>query len=203
MMLLTFGSPQQLARLLAYHSRSCWRVKTENQQENPYFYVLTDYALSDQDISSLILAGEVFLEEGRYRLNIAFDDGPQSREGIVFRESRPIARALGLKPVTPGAFLELDSEQLRYVLTGDRGEIHIGVYSSITGERVSSATIIPPQGSWQVEQVITVFVDDTEAFIESYFGKNNTVQKRVADFDSTLEEIRFMLKRVRKGLPLR
>ena len=47
------------------------------------------------------------------------------------------------------------------------------------------------------------FVDDTEAFIESYFGENNTIQKRVDDFDSTLEEIRFMLKRMRKGLPLR
>jgi hypothetical protein len=182
---------------------SCWRVKVEDQKEDAQFAVLTEYALSDQDISSLINSGEIFLEEGRYRLNIEFDSDPQSREGIVFRESRLIARALSLKPVVLGAFLELDSEQLRYVLTGDKREIQIAVYSSITGERVSSATIVPPQGNWQVEQVIKVFVSETEAFIESYFGQNNTVRKRTVDFDDILDDLRFMLKRVKKRLPIR
>jgi len=69
--------------------------------------------------------------------------------------------------------------------------------------RTTSRVLVPAQNGKQVEDTMKEFVDDTEAFIESYFGENNTIQKRVDDFDSTLEEIRFMLKRMRKGLPLR
>jgi hypothetical protein len=162
--------------------------------------VLTEYALSDQDISSLINSGEIFLEEGRYRLNIEFDSDPQSREGIVFRESRLIARALGLKPVTPGVFLDLDSEQLQYVLTNYGDGIGMGIYSSLTGEKVDSFNLIP-QGRWSIDEIMQGFIGETEEFIESYFGNEERPESRIVDYKETLEETRALLKRIKKGLP--
>ncbi len=179
---------------------SCWRVKAEGEQESPRFDALTDHALSDHDISSLIVSGEVFLEEGRYKLNITFDSSPSAREGIVFRESRLIARALGLKSVTPGVFLELDTEQLKYVLTNYGDGIAMGIYSSLTEERISSFNLIP-QGRWQIDEVMEGFIDETEEFIESYFGKGERPEKRIIDYDEILEETQDLLKRIKKGLP--
>jgi hypothetical protein len=179
---------------------SCWRIKVEDQQDSARFAALTDCALSDQDISSLIDSGEVFLEEGRYRLNIEFDGDPQSREGIVFRESRLIARALGLKSTTPGVFLEIDSEQLKYVLTSYEDGIGMGIYSSITNEKVSSFNLIP-QERWQINETMEKFIDETEEFIESYFGRGERPTRRIIDYSEMLQEIRELLKRIKKGLP--
>ncbi len=48
---------------------------------------------------------------------------------------------------------------------------------------------IPPQGSWEVEQVIKEFIDESESFIESYFEKGETIKDRVLDFDQVLEDL--------------
>jgi len=62
---------------------------------------------------------------------------------------------------------------------------------------------IPPQWKWKVEQVIKEFVEETETFIESYFGEGETIKRRTIDFEEVLENLRFMLKRVKKRLPPR
>jgi hypothetical protein len=77
------------------------------------------------------------------------------------------------------------------------------VYSSLTDERVASRERIPPQGKWEVEQMIKEFVNETESFIESYFGEDETIKDRTVDFDQVLEDLRFMLKRVKIKLPPR
>jgi hypothetical protein len=91
----------------------CWWVRAED--ERFALGELTENPLSDQDVSSLLAAGEVFLDDRKYRLNITFEADPETRKGIVFWESKVIVRALGMKQVTPGAFLGLDSEQLQIV----------------------------------------------------------------------------------------
>ncbi|MBN2231096.1 MAG: hypothetical protein JW779_16040 [Candidatus Thorarchaeota archaeon] len=77
------------------------------------------------------------------------------------------------------------------------------MYSTLTGERVASGASVPPQGKWEVEHMIKEFVDETETFIESYFGKDDTIKDRTVDFDKVLEDLRFMLKRVKRGPPPR
>ena len=182
---------------------SCWRIRADGKKKGFNLSPLTDDLLSDQDISSLLVAGEVFFEDRRYRLNITFENDPQKRDGIVFRESKKIARALGLRPLIPGLFLDLDSEQLKYILTPDKEGVQIGIYSSLTGERLVSGACIPHQPKWEVEQLVKEFVDETELFIESYFGEDEAIKDRTIDFDQVLEEMRFMLKRVKKKLPPR
>ncbi len=108
-----------------------------------------------------------------------------------------------MKPLTPGVFRDLGSEQLKYILTPDKEGVQIGVYSTLTGERLASGASIPHQKKWEVEQMIKEFIDETEAFIESYFGENETIKGRAVDFDQVLNDLRFMLKRAKKGLPTR
>jgi hypothetical protein len=68
---------------------------------------------------------------------------------------------------------------------------------------VSKIVQLTMNSGWQVEKTIEEFVEDVEVFIGSYSARNNRIQKRAVDFDDVLEEIRFMLKRIKKGLPLR
>jgi len=159
--------------------------------------------LTDFDISSLLKAREVFFEGTRYSFNIKFERDYSSREGIVFRESRLIARELGLRPVTPGAFLNLDSEQLQVVLTADKDGILIGMYSTLTGERIDSGALIPQGKKWGIDEVISEFINETEQFVTSYFELDEDFRKRILDFDKVLDDMRFILKRIKKGLPPR
>jgi hypothetical protein len=60
----------------------CWWVRAED--ERFALGELTENPLSDQDVSSLLAAGEVFLDDRKYRLNITFEADPETRKGIVF-----------------------------------------------------------------------------------------------------------------------
>jgi hypothetical protein len=163
-----------------------------------------DRELTDLDIASLLKARELFFEGTRYSFNIKFERNYSSREGIVFRESRLIARELGLRPVTPGAFLNIDSEQLQIVLTADKDGIQIGTYSTLTGERIDSGALIPQGKKWDVDEVISEFSNETERFVTSYFERDDEdFSERILDFDKMLENMRSILKRIKKGLPPR
>jgi len=81
--------------------------------------------------------------------------------------------------------------------------MQVGVYSLLTGERVSSGVLVPSGKKWEVNDIIEGFIDETEQFIESYFGQTENFRERIVDFDMMLEEMRFILKRIKKGLPLR
>jgi hypothetical protein len=175
----------------------CWRIKSEDSELSG----LAASVLTDVDISSLINAGAVFLEGQRCKLNISFEVDPKERCGIVFRESKRIARALDLKPLRSGVFLELDSEQLRYVLTGYIDGVQVGIYSSITGERVSSGSLIPPKGNWQIKEVIEDFIEETKEFLKTYFSERMKPAKGIIDYNEMLIDLKNKLRRIKKGLP--
>lgn len=46
-------------------------------------------------------------------------------------------------------------------------------------------------------------MNETESFNASYFGEVETIKDRVVEFDQGLEDLRFMLKLVKKKLPPR
>jgi hypothetical protein len=56
--------------------------------------------------------------------------------------------------------------------------------------------IVPSRTKWKVEDIIEEFIDDTDEFIGSYFGEVDEFREKIPDFDETLEEIRFILKRM-------
>ena len=182
----------------------CWRVTLDDDCKDIHLRSLLDRELTDLDIASLLKAREVFFEGTRYSFNIDFEKDYSSREGIVFRESRLIARELGLRPITPGIFLELDSEQLQVVLTADKDGIQIGTYSTLTGERIVSGALIPQGKKWDIDEVIENYVDETEQFVTTYFELDDEdFRERILNFDKILDDMRIILRRIKKGLPPR
>jgi hypothetical protein len=177
---------------------SCWRVRVKDRQESPCLAALTDDALSEIDISSLINAGEVFLEEGRYRLNIEFEKDYSSREGYVFRESRLLARQLGVRPIPAGTFLELGSEQLKVILVRDGYGVEITLRSTLTDERLDSAVLVPPEGRWNVDSELEDFKTELEGFVKEYFGEDEGPETRIVNYDEVVTEMRDKLRSISK-----
>lgn len=146
----------------------------------------------------MLIGKELFFEHGRYRLDIEFADSPSTRQGRVFRESKRIARVLGEKPVPPGSFQFLDSEQIVFTLTRGRGDVGIVARSDITGEVVSRGTLIRPKGRWDVQEELEGFTERTETFIQSYFGEDVVPEERVVDYQAMLDEMREYLHDLKK-----
>ena len=89
----------------------------------------------------------------------------------------------------PGVFMHLDLERLKCTLVKDGGGVQIGLRSDLTGIRVSSAALIPPEGKWEVNRVLDGFRDETQRFIETYFGDEESFEGRIIDYEEVLEEI--------------
>ncbi len=176
----------------------CWRVALGSKCKDPDLKTLETSLFSDYDISSMLIGKELFFEHGRYRLDIEFADNPGTREGRVFRESKRIARTIGERPVPPGSFQFLDSEQLVFTLTRGRGDVGIVARSDITGEVVSRGTLIRPKGKWDVQEELQGFTERTETFIRSYFGEDAVPEKRVYDYNEMLDEMRMYLRDLKK-----
>ncbi|MFW9886877.1 MAG: hypothetical protein ACFFER_01770 [Candidatus Thorarchaeota archaeon] len=172
----------------------CWKLKSEKHDIDMF----VDRPLSDYDVSSLLVAQEVFLEGSRLSLDIQFENNPEAREGWVFRESKRIARALDLKPYPPGVFMHLDTERLQCTLVKDGGSIQISLRSDIRGERVSSGALIPPEGKWQIRRILDGFNQDTKRFVETYFGKNENLEDRIMDYAGVLDELERILLMIKR-----
>lgn len=78
------------------------------------------------------------------------------------------------------------------------GGVQIVVRSDLTGEKVSSGALIPPEGKWDVQSIIEDFVEDTESFVESYFGKGESPKRRIIDYNDVLNEMRTLLRKISK-----
>jgi hypothetical protein len=178
----------------------CWRIKISGKTKGTPMEPLNSALLSDHDVSSLIKARQLFVEGARYQLNIGFEQQPTGRTGVVFRECRTIARELGLRPVTPGTFLELKSEKLMLTLSRDGRAARITGRSSVTDEVVGSFALIPPEGKSSIPDVMKEFDENLEAFVQDYFDDGSTIRKRIAGLAEAKQKLRSLLRRIRDGL---
>jgi len=176
----------------------CWKLELQGDAVPSETIALLDRPLSDQDVSSLLAAGEVFLEGARCSLNMQFEHDPKGRDGTVFRESRKIAHALGLKPVHQGAFLNLNSEKLQFSPVKDGTAIRVFVYSDMTGERVSETVLFAPQAKWDVDTVLNRFREDTIEFADEYFGGIDDLKDRIIDLRGLIDTMRRILNEIHR-----
>jgi hypothetical protein len=176
----------------------CWRVIVDDKCKDKHLQSLFDRDLTDRDLDSLMRAREVFFEGVRYSFKIEFEKDYSSREGYVFRESRLLARQLEVKPVSPGIFLELDSERLKVILVRDGYGVEITLRSTLTDERIDSSVIIPPEGKWDVELELEDFKSGLEGFVKEYFGEDESPETRIVDYDELLAEMKDTLRRISK-----
>ena len=97
-----------------------------------------------------------------------------------------------------GSFLFLRSEKLEYELTRAQGSVSILVRSTLTGEIVNRGSLIAPEGTWSVQEVLEGFKEETEKFITSYFGKDTITKKRVINYLKMLDTMKRYLKNLKK-----
>jgi hypothetical protein len=103
-----------------------------------------------------------------------------------------------MNPYPPGVFMHLESERLKCILVRDGRSVQISMRSDLTGERVSLGALVPPEGKFEVKEILDGFKDDTEKFVESYFGRGESPEIRVIDYDGVLEEMRTILNKIAK-----
>lgn len=177
---------------------TCWRLLIDDKYDDTDLLTLVDQAISDSDIVSLMRSGEIFLGGARYELEIDFEKDPTTREGIVFRESRLIARQLGLKHVDPGSSLVMGTEKLNWTISRSGRVIEIPMKSDVTGERVDTLRVQIQSDDWDVEKVFEAAKGTIDEFVEYYFG-DDEARLRIANLESLLENIRSNLLNIKLG----
>jgi len=177
----------------------CWKLILDDDYDDSYLFTLADRAVSDLDIVSLMRAGEVFLDGARYKIEIDFENNPATREGIVFRESKLIARHLGLKTVNPGVNQIMDEEKLNWTISRSGRVIEIPMNSDVTGERVDTLRVQIQEGDWDIEEVFEVAEETIDEFVEHHFSEYDKPGLRIANLESLLEDIRSNLLNIKLG----
>ena len=172
---------------------ACWRLMIEDVVDDADLLALTDQRISDIDIVSLMKAREVFFDGARYEMEVDFENDPTTREGTVFRESRLIARQLGLRSVTPGVSLMMDNEKLNWDIAQDGGVIEIHMMSDVSGESDTLRIQILEDSEWDVDEVLEEAVGIIDEFVEHHFGSDEEADTRITSLDSLLEDIRSKL----------
>ncbi len=173
---------------------ACWRIMIKDVVDDADLLALIDQRISDIDIVSLMKAREVFFDGARYEMEIDFKNDPTTREGIVFRESKLIARQLGLRPVTPGVSLMMGTEKLNWDITQDGGVIEIHMMSDVTGERVDTLRMqILEDSEWDVDEMLEEAGGIIDEFVELHFGSDEEADTRITGLDSLLEDIKSKL----------
>ncbi len=167
----------------------CWRVSLDDDCRDPDLVALCSTPLSETDIVSLLSAGEIIFERGRYRLSIQCEHNPQSREGVAFRESWRIAKALGLPSVRPGSYLFMDSEELLWEFSARNDHVFIFLYSSITGKKVNRVLVQCKPDEMDIAAATAFAEESLKGAVQEYYDENTEPEDCVQDLDSLMERL--------------
>ncbi len=173
---------------------TCWRLMA-GDEELP---TLTDKGVSDHDVVSLMNAGGIFFEGTRYSFDFEFEEDTSSRKGYVFRESRLLARQLGMKPLPAGTFLQLDEEKFVITFSREMNSVRVAFHSTISGQMVISQYVVPPEGKYDVNLLLQTFKEETIDFVSEYFEDIADPKERIVDFDEAFDDVKRLLKDISK-----
>jgi len=179
-----------------YHG-ACWRVELLDGDKDSRLSGLTKTGLDDSEISAMMSAGGAFLGNTWYEFTLEFVPDPTTREGIVFRESRQIARELGMNAIRAGSYLEMDEEKLVCSVLEFKSEIQLSVRSSKTGEQVYNWILATtPTQNGGVAETLDHAESLIQEIVESYFGSDEVTKERIVDYDGFMSKIEHLLRDV-------
>jgi hypothetical protein len=143
----------------------------------------------------MLSAEGAFLGNTWYEFTLEFVPDPTTREGIVFRESKQIARVLGLGLIRAGSYLEMDEEKLVCTVLKFKSEIQLSARSSKTGEQVYNWILatMPIQDSG-VDETLDHAESLIQEIVESYFGSDEETKERIVDYDRLKSKIERLLR---------
>ncbi len=175
---------------------ACWRVGFSEQIEDPYLLELTERGLTDTEIENLLSSGAVFLESARYEFDYKFSPDPNEQEGTVFRESRLFSRRFNLKRVSPGTYLEMESEKLVCTLHREPSLVAMTAISDTTGDRIYWGELATLDSDIEIEEALQGAKNTLESIVQNYFGDDQEAEDRIIDYDWLVEKIRAILQDV-------
>ena len=176
----------------------CWRVTIDNDCTDENLQRQFDSPLADFEIVNLMKSGGIFFEGIRYSFNIGFEEAASSRKGYVFRESRLLARQLDMKPLPAGTFLHLDEERLVMSFGREMNSVRFTLQSTISGQVVITGHSVPPEGRFDVNNLVQAFKEETLDFVSEYFEGTDDPKERIVDFEEALDDMKRLLKDISK-----
>ncbi len=125
---------------------------------------------------------------------LEFVPDPTTREGIVFRESRQIARELGLRAIRAGSYLEMDEEKLVCPVLKFKPEIQLSARSDKTGDQVYSWILVTVPTRNDVEETLDYAERQIRGTVKAYFGDEEEPEDRIADYEGLISRIEHLLR---------
>jgi len=178
---------------------ACWRIGFSEQIEDSYLQKLTETGLTDTEIENLLSSGAVFLESARYEFDYEFSPDPNEQEGTVFRESRLFSRRFNLKRVSPGTYLEMESEKLVCTLHREPSLIAMTAISDTTGDQVYWGELVTLDSGIEIGDALQGAKNTLESMVQDHFGDDEEVEDRIIDYDWLVEKIGAILQDVYLG----
>ncbi len=176
---------------------NCWRLNLDTETSNPDLNGLASTPLSETDIASMMAAEELFFERGRYRLEFEYAQDPESRDGVVFRELWPVARAIGMKRLEPGTYLSMPEERLVWDIVPDTIGLTVPIRSTVTKENIDRLLMQFELPDWQVGRMVEVQLDNLREVVHGYFGDDVSPEEVIEDYPGLVRGLTAKLMQVK------
>jgi hypothetical protein len=171
----------------------CWRVEFADDLVDPLLLELSKRALVDYEVASL-MSGGVFLETARYEFNAEASPDPETRDGVVFRESGPISRKLSLEWTRPGTYLEMREEKLTCSVRRDGTGVKLTALSDQTGDEVYSWFVVTMEPGVDVQEGLDAVEKMMQEIVQNYFGDEEEPNDRIHGYNEILARSREILR---------
>ncbi len=171
----------------------CWRVEFPVDLDDSLLLELSQGALADNEVVGL-MSGGVFLETARYEFDVEASPDPETRDGVVFRESGPISRKLSLKRARPGAYLEMREEKLTCSVCRDGTGVKLTALSDQTGDEVCSWLAVTLEPGVDVQDGLDFMEKNIQEIVQNYFDDEEEPCDRIHGYDELLARSREILR---------
>ncbi len=171
-----------------FHAQ-CWRFETEDSGRDPTLDELCKTGMSDEEMSMLLSAGDVFLESKRYALRFDVEQ-LVSRPSVVLRESARLARQLERPALTPGTFRMMPEEKLTWSLESSETAIWLRLVSSVTSDEVAKQRIVEVTKEYDADTAMEHVEDAILEVASEYFGGGIGPRERIERYGELIAEIR-------------
>ena len=146
----------------------CWNLVCDEDAD--FIESLLNRTLTDSEITWMMSHHNIAIGGRLLNLEIKFNPNPYSRHGMVFRESKFFAKALGLRRLNPGIHLLIDMEQLKCTISAGEHSILFSARSSLTDDLVNSGELVRLPLKIDVALAMEHVNLVLEGIVEDYFG---------------------------------
>lgn len=170
----------------------CWRLGCD-EVFHASSMNLINRVLGDSEVAAMMNSGEITINNARWHLSFEFSPEAYTRDGIVFRESRPFARHLGLKWVVPGTHLFMEQEQLCCLISKEETLIRLAARSNLSNDLVYSGELVRFSKEMDIEEALGHVESVLKNIVTEYFDISGT-RYLIQQYDSLISTVKGCLE---------